>query len=197
MRLILCIALLAISVSINGVARADEAEPLRITVSEEPQPLAPSIWLRLAKGMRLGGEERREVQFFIAHYKTHPQYFTAMLARAEPFLSFIASEAEAKNLPAELALLPAVESSWNADAVSVSSAQGLWQFIPKTRDAYGLHARENYVAVRDPVASTRAALSLLASLHREYGDWSLALASRLPQLRQQLVYGVFFFFYRS
>ncbi|MES2682057.1 MAG: transglycosylase SLT domain-containing protein [Pseudomonadota bacterium] len=177
MRFILGITLLAISLFSNSVARADEAEPLRLTVSEEPQPLAPSIWLRLAKGMRLGGEERREVRFFIAHYKAHPQYFTAMLARAEPFLSFIVSQAEAQQLPTELALLPAVESSWNADAVSVSSAQGLWQFIPKTRDAYGLHERENYVAVRDPVASTRAALSLLASLHREFGDWPLALAA--------------------
>ncbi|MDO9451290.1 MAG: transglycosylase SLT domain-containing protein [Stagnimonas sp.] len=140
-------------------------------------PTTESIWPRLVAGMRLGGEDRPEVKRFIAHYRANPGYFTAMLARAEPFLWYILNAAETRRLPTELALLPTVESSWNAQAVSVSSAYGLWQFIPKTGDAYGLKDALNYDARRDPVASTTAALHLLSELHREYGDWPLALAA--------------------
>ena len=140
-------------------------------------PPTESIWPRLVAGMRLGGEDRPEVKRFIAHYRANPAFFTAMLARAEPFLWFILNAAETRRLPTELALLPAVESSWNAQAISVSSAYGLWQFIPKTGDAYGLKDALNYDARRDPIASTAAALHLLAELHREYGDWPLALAA--------------------
>lgn len=136
-----------------------------------------SIWPRLVKGMRLGGEDRPEVRRFITHYSTNPKYFTAMLARAEPFLHFILEQAEQRKMPTELALLPAIESGWNPHAVSVSSAYGLWQFIPRTGDAYGLRDASNYDARRDPVASTKAALVLLDELHREYRDWPLALAA--------------------
>lgn len=145
--------------------------------SHAESSLSESIWPRLVAGMRLGGEDRPEVKRFIAQYRANPAYFTAMLARAEPFLWFILNAAETRRLPTELALLPAVESSWNAQAVSVSSAYGLWQFIPKTGDAYGLKDALNYDARRDPIASTAAALHLLTELHREYGDWPLALAA--------------------
>lgn len=136
-----------------------------------------SIWPRLVRGMRLGGEERPEVQRFIAHYRANPAFFSVMLSRAEPFLWFILEATEARRLPTELALLPAVESSWNPHAVSVSSAYGLWQFIPKTGQAYGLRDALNYDARRDPVASTTAAMLLLDELHDEYRSWPLALAA--------------------
>ncbi len=138
---------------------------------------ASSIWPRVVAGMRLGGENRPEVKRFIAHYAAHPAQLQTMLARAEPFLWYVVRATEARTLPTELALLPAVESGWNPQAVSVSSAHGLWQFIPKTGDAYGLRDALNYAARRDPVASTDAALRLLAELHGEYRDWPLALAA--------------------
>lgn len=134
-------------------------------------------WRRLAGAMRLGNEYRPEVQRFIQHYAAHPKSLEKMLARAEPYLGFILDNVERRGLPGELALLPAIESGWQVQAVSVSAAEGLWQFIPKTGAAYGLLKPDGRDHRRDPIASTHAALDLLTTLHRQHGDWPLALAA--------------------
>jgi membrane-bound lytic murein transglycosylase D len=80
-------------------------------------------------------------------------------------------------MPAELALLPMVESGYNPQALSSAQAAGLWQFIPKTGKRYELAQTTTYDARRDVVASTRAALDYLEFLYGLLGDWHLALAS--------------------
>ena len=162
---------------IASAALAQPPQSAAPLVGQTATPEGESIWPRLVQGMRLGGEDRPEVQRFIAHYSSNPAFFGRMLSRAEPFLWLILEATEQRRLPTELALLPAVESSWNPHAVSVSSAYGLWQFIPKTGKAYGLRDALNYNARRDPVASTAAAMLLLDELHGEYQSWPLALAA--------------------
>nr|pir tributyltin chloride resistant protein - Alteromonas sp. (strain M-1) [Alteromonas sp.] len=51
-------------------------------------------------------------------------------ARAEPYLYYIVTEVEKRNLPIELALMPLIESDFNASAYSHKHASGLWQLTP-------------------------------------------------------------------
>ena len=81
-------------------------------------------------------------------------------------------------MPLEIALLPMVESAFNPNAMSVSRASGIWQFMPST----GKHVRpEADVVVRLAARRRRrdraSALDYLQKLNAEFDDWQLALAA--------------------
>lgn len=136
------------------------------------------IWPRIAKGMRLVDGEQPETVIWARHYARNPIQFAQMLARSEPFLWYIVEAVELRELPLEIALVPAVESSFDSQARSQRKARGLWQFIPRTGRALGLQETSHYDAKRDAVESTRAALTYLLKLHRRFNqDWLLTLAA--------------------
>src|ERR1700682_3404106 len=79
-------------------------------------------------------------------------------------------------LPAELAGLPHVESSFNPAAYSKVGAAGLWQFMRSTGRRY--MRIDSAVDDRlDPFRSTEAAAQLLAYNYRVLGSWPLALTA--------------------
>ena len=59
---------------------------------------------------------------------------------------------------------------------AVQSA-GLWQFIPATGRAMGLEVTAARDERLDPRRATLAAAGLLEKLHRQFGDWPLAIAA--------------------
>jgi membrane-bound lytic murein transglycosylase D len=79
-------------------------------------------------------------------------------------------------MPAELALLPIVESAFDPFAYSDGRAAGLWQFIPGTGKRFGLEQNWWFDGRRDVLESTRAALDYLEAMHEQFGDWLLAIA---------------------
>ncbi len=108
----------------------------------------------------------------------NPSYIERILNRSERYLHYIVSEIEQRGMPAELALLPVVESAFNPFAYSPSRASGLWQFIPSTGDVYGMRRDWWFDGRRDVLASTQGALDFLTWLSKRFdGDWQLAVAA--------------------
>ncbi len=111
-------------------------------------------------------------------YKRHPEYLQRVWSRANPYMYHITQELQKRNLPMELALLPIVESAFDAFAYSHGRAAGLWQIIPGTGKYLGVKQNWWYDGRRDVLDSTNAALNYLESLNREFnGDWMLAIAA--------------------
>src|SRR5262252_900664 len=98
------------------------------------------------------------------------------LIRAGAWETHIAETLANLGLPAELAVLPHVESTFNPNAYSKVGAAGLWQFMRSTGRRY--MRIDGAVDDRlDPFRSTEAAAQLLAYNYRVLGTWPLALTA--------------------
>lgn len=142
--------------------------------SQAPEP---QIWPRIVSGLRLVNNEQRDTIEWARYYARHPDAFEQMLERSRPYLWHIVEAVERRQMPLEIALLPAVESGFDPKARSQQKAQGLWQFVPQTGAARGLQNTRDYDARKDPIASTHAALGYLQDLSERFDDWLLALAA--------------------
>lgn len=102
--------------------------------------------------------------------------FREGLIRSGAWSSHIAEVFANQGLPAELAVLPHVESSFNPAAYSKVGAAGLWQFMRSTGRRY--MRIDGAIDDRlDPFRSTEAAAQLLAYNYRLLGTWPLALTA--------------------
>lgn len=110
-------------------------------------------------------------------FKKHPRYVDRVVKRASRYYHYVLHETIKRGMPAEIALLPIVESAYDPFAYSHGRAAGPWQFIPSTGKHFGLKKTWWYDGRRDIVASTDAALTYLQQLHNRFDDWELALAA--------------------
>jgi peptidoglycan lytic transglycosylase D len=158
--------------------------PAKTTAAEEKTPQEvekpePDLWARLRSGfaMDLDVDEAR-VQSQLNWFKSHPRYIDRVSDRGSRYLHYILTEAEKRNLPTELVLLPIVESAFDPFAYSHGRAAGLWQFIPSTGKYFGLEQTWWQDQRRDVVAATDAAFNYLERLADRFdGDYMLALAA--------------------
>lgn len=139
---------------------------------------APNLWASLARRLEFDGKARGEVRRELAWYRTQRKFLREVSNRAVPYLHFIAQETRARKLPADLVLLPILESGYQPSVISPYGAAGLWQFMTGTGGKFGLR-RTVWVDERlDVVASTQAALAYLDRLQQRFdGDWLLAIAA--------------------
>jgi membrane-bound lytic murein transglycosylase D len=102
--------------------------------------------------------------------------FKEGLIRSSTWQPHIAETFANQGLPSELAVLPHVESSFNAAAYSKVGAAGLWQFMRSTGRRY-MRVDDAVDERLDPYRSTEAAAQLLAYNYRVLGSWPLALTA--------------------
>lgn len=102
--------------------------------------------------------------------------FAEGLRRAGRWRAHIVAELEALGVPADLAALPHVESSYNPNARSHVGASGIWQF---TRSTGRRFMRVDHVLDErnDPFTASRAAAELLAYNYSLAGNWPMAITA--------------------
>ena len=163
----------------NVDQNVDQNITLDITIEAIPEPIAKlDLWQLTVANYGLGRVENARINKYYKWYNKHTEYMRRVTTRANRYYHFMLHEALDQSLPAEIALLPIIESGFDPFAYSSGRASGAWQFIPNTGLAFDLKQNWWYDGRRDIVASTNAAHKYLLMLHKMFdGDWLLAIAS--------------------
>ncbi len=101
--------------------------------------------------------------------------FIQILSDAYIYFPLIKKMLSDSGLPPSLVYMAMAESSFKNRAYSRARAVGIWQFMPKTAERFGLEVNMYIDERRDPVKSTEAAITYLNYLYKEFGKWYLAV----------------------
>ena len=115
-----------ITINIPPVNLPEVDEPAGDSVS------GTDIWTRMGRGFIFPVVDPDVVRIYIDEYTKHPFLLKQVLQHGEPYLFHILARLEQDGMPAELALLPVIESAFDPFATSPAGAAGIWQFMPET-----------------------------------------------------------------
>lgn len=156
--------------------------------ADRPKPLvestaavihtAPDPWLSLRERLTAERCDHPRQQHFIKRYAGNPDRFQARLSSYAPVLHYVAEQAAARQLPAAVALVPIVESTYQGYPGRGQRPAGMWQLIPSTARSVGLTVRSGNDQRLDTARATAAALTLFERLLQRFdGHLELALAA--------------------
>lgn len=138
-----------------------------------------SLWSTVGSELKLDHKtQSSQVQAEIRKLLADQGKLYSILKAAGPYIYFIHTQTQARGLPAELALIPVIESEFNPNDHSKKGATGLWQLMPQTAHELGIRIKSSYDGRRNVVASTKAALAYFNDLGNMFnGNWYLAIAA--------------------
>ncbi len=135
-------------------------------------------WQRIKSSDQLPAGEHASIDEYRDRYIDEALWIGRLLERSRPYIAYLVDELDARYLPVELALLPAIESGFQTDVHSAGRAAGLWQIVPITAREIGLEKTPWFDGRADIIASTTAAIDYLSYLSAEFnGNWELSLAA--------------------
>ena len=135
------------------IAKRIPQDPLWL--SQKPSPLPPQdVWERMRQGFKLqdGQNVNPRIEQQRLWFASNPSFLENAGERGSLYIHYIVERLEERNMPLELALLPAIESAYNPMAYSHANAVGLWQFIPSTGRYFNLRQTRAYDGRRDITA---------------------------------------------
>lgn len=120
----------------------------------------------------------KQVEMYLDRFQNRQRkQFSRWLARSTAYQPMMEQELEKAGLPKDLVYLAMIESGFNQLACSRAKAVGLWQFMKPTGRQYNLRVDKYVDERRDSLKSTKAAVTYLSDLYKEFGDWHLAVAA--------------------
>lgn len=163
-----------------SLERLDEITTSEIVEPDEPEvqidrASQPDLWARMRAGFALSELDSPDVGRFAVRFAAN-NWLEKLGPRARRYLYLLVTEAEKRNIPTELALLPIIESGLNPQAQSPAAAAGLCQFIPATGRRFGLHQSALTDRRKDVVCIDSMYEYLERNARMFDGDWLLALA---------------------
>lgn len=175
----------------NAVAAAAKASDLerkalkelklRLERASSPRPSALSGeelagWREiLSKAGALSPKETAKLLPAIRTQSGQSDMFLLALHRSKHLLPHIESVFKQNGLPAGLARIPFVESSFNVNAQSKIGAVGIWQFTRETAREL-IHSEEEKLW-SDPLRQTRSAARMLRMYRNVLPDWGTTITS--------------------
>ena len=108
---------------------------------------------------------------------TGEKWFRVWAGRLPRFQAIIDPSLAKAGLPRDLLYQSMIESGFSTGATSRVGAGGIWQFMPRTGQRFGLRQDYWIDQRRDPWLATEAAIGYLTYLYAEFGSWWLASAA--------------------
>lgn len=161
-------------ISDTMIAKSD-VKSSEFKTNTKKTPIA--IWTMISEHLKLDHySHNHRVQKEVKNLLADKKSLETILHRSDPYIYYIYSQTQLRHLPAELVLIPIIESQYNPNDHNSINAMGLWQLMPSTARDLGLKIHDG--DRRNVVTSTNAALTFFNYLKNKFnGHWDLAFAA--------------------